>query len=819
MTIAAAIRRGIAAALTGVALLALALGGSAGGATAARFSARLTATALTASQTSSNKLVYRFSKPSKSFSYRLSVRKGTKWQAIKSVTSKKKKGYFRGRKTAPLRALFAGKPVATGKYLLKLSSGSGSKQLRFEIVKPPAYVSRISAGYGHTCVVGADRGVKCWGDNSQGQLGDGTKVERPTAVTVKGLSGATQVSAAGNFTCALLSRGTVKCWGANDHGQLGDGTARASLTPVSTVGISKAIGISAGADYACALFANGRVKCWGTGPYGGEFGAPAIQIPGISTAVQISDFGGSDTCALLAGGTIKCWHSYLLGAPFDWDSLDRVTQISYGCALLSDGTVQCESYGKATRVAGISGAVQLSSNGYRGCAIFSDGSVKCWRDDYSSSGPGWTTPARVAGVSGAAQVSAGGSHTCVLLSGGAVKCWGSNSNGQLGIGAWKPFRTTPVEVKGIADGAEVSAGSGFSCAVLAGGSVDCWGDNSHGQLGNGSSGRESSILTPAPVPGISSATRVSSGFGHACALLSDGSIRCWGYNYNGQLGNGSALSDAVPNPVSVSGIANAIDIDVGAFHSCALLSGGAVKCWGAGHYGQLGDGAGSNSSTPVQVSGISDAIQLSAGSNHTCAVLSSGTVTCWGWTEAGQLGDWSYPLTPVAVSGISNATQVSVGGGEAGYGEIDSQTCALLSGGAVRCWGANRYGQLGNGTTTDSSTPVAVSGISDAREISAGDYNTCAVLAAGAIKCWGGNSSGELGNGTQTVSSTPVTVSGISSAIQVSAGERGLIDNMIHTCAVLSNHTLRCWGDNRSGGLGNGEGEYSSAPVTVLGIP
>jgi alpha-tubulin suppressor-like RCC1 family protein len=417
-------------------------------------------------------------------------------------------------------------------------------------------------------------------------------------------------------------------------------------------------------------------------------------------------------------------------------------------------------------------------------------------------------------------MSSGWGHDCALLSGGAVKCWGSSLNGQLGVD-WRPFRTTPVAVKGIESGAQVRGGSAFTCAVLDSGGVDCWGGNHHGELGNGTSGDANSSLIPLPVSGISSATRVGTGFGHACALLSNGSIRCWGYNYDGQLGNGSSLSDAIASPVQVPGVSNATDVSAGAFHSCALLSDGTIKCWGAGYDGQLGDGALTGSSTPVAVSGISDAIQLSAGAYDTCAVRSNGTVWCWGSNEAGQLGDGKIngSGTPVEVSGISNAIRVSVGGREPLYGGGRSHACALLADHTVKCWGGNNAGQLGNGTTTDSPIPVMVSGIASAVDISAGGYNTCAVLSVGAIKCWGGNSGGELGNGTTTNSSTPITVSGISNAIQVSASDQEFINEMSHTCAVLSNHALRCWGDNHDGELGNGEGDYSPTPVSVIGIP
>ncbi len=298
----------------------------------------------------------------------------------------------------------------------------------------------------------------------------------------------------------------------------------------------------------------------------------------------------------------------------------------------------------------------------------------------------------------------------------------------------------------------VSAGYSHSCALHYGGTLSCWGHNNYGALGNGTT---TSSSTPVTVSAISDAIQPGTGYVYSCALRTGGTISCWGWDGDGQLGNGppTSLRPIYRTPVSVTGISDATQITAGQGHACALRIGGTISCWGANPNGQLGDGTTTDSSTPVSVTGISDATQITAGPNHSCALRAGGTISCWGSNRNGQLGNGmtTSSSTPVSVTGISDATQITAG---------SSHSCALRAGGTISCWGANTYGALGNGTTKSSSTPVGVTLVSDATRITAGHNHSCALRAHGAISCWGWNGDGQLGNGTTTNSSTPAYVIG-----------------------------------------------------------
>lgn len=631
----------------------------------------------------------------------------------------------------------------------------------------------LALGGGHSCALLASGSIKCWGANRSGQLGRGQAGDSFVPVPVSGITNATAIAAGGNHTCALLAGGTIKCWGSGDYGMLGTGQASwgASSVPVDVTGIADAVAIATGTRYTCALLSGGSVKCWGNNDYG-QLGSGDLTfwtstpttVPGINGGATIGA-GDTHTCVALVGGAVKCWgrnQSGQLGVapnsggttPVTVPGVNNAGAIALGgahtCAVLAVGTTMCwgaDQFGQLGNgrtamtgapeaVPGVSGVVSLSAGTGFSCAVLSGPpNLKCWgQDNAGQLGNANTTtrrlPAVIPALTGVSAISSSTRNTCALV-GRSVKCWGDGTSGQLGNGELVTARTAPVDVQGIDSAIGVSTGAGHSCAVMLSGAVQCWGDGTFAELGNGVAGRTSA--TPVDVQGVSTATAVAAGDYFTCALLSSGVVECWGTGSSGQLGNGQMTGSS--SPVRVDGIATAAAVSARGAYACALLTVGTVKCWGDNASGTLGNGQVTASGTPVDVQGVTSAVALSLGNYHACVLLSGGGVKCWGTGDSGQLGSGqsSSSGVPVSVQDLSTATSVSVG---------SYHSCASLQGGAIKCWGRFSSGQWGSGDTGG----LAV-GIGSATSVAAGGFHTCALLADRTVSCWGDGSSGALGDG------------------------------------------------------------------------
>jgi alpha-tubulin suppressor-like RCC1 family protein len=355
-------------------------------------------------------------------------------------------------------------------------------------------------------------------------------------------------------------------------------------------------------------------------------------------------------------------------------------------------------------------------------------------------GPVSSAPVKV-GVSdsGWADVSAGIDHTCAINMNGKLFCWGNNGVGQLGNNSTTDSHVPVQESTGATDWARVSAGWSHTCAIKTDRKLFCWGTNSHNQLGNNST----SGYSPEPVQESTGATDwvdVSAGGGHTCAIKTNGTLFCWGYDYYGQGGDNSLFADS---RVPVQESTDATDwarVSAGGVHSCAIKTNGTVFCWGYNGGGQLGTNLIDLSSIPVQESTrATDWARVSAGDASTCAIKTNGTLFCWG---------------PVLIQESTSATDWA--GVSAGY----RHTCALKTDGTLFCWGHNEYGQLGNNSNTNSPVPVQEStSATDWANLSVGGHHTCANKTDGKLFCWGDNEYGQLGDNSTTNSPVPIRVS------------------------------------------------------------
>ena len=696
-----------------------------------------------------------------------------------------------------------------------------------------AEVVAVTAGPLHTCALTAGGAVKCWGQNVFGQLGDGTTTSRTTPVDVVGLgSGVTAVSAGGNHTCAVMDSGGVRCWGANSSGEVGDGSTTARSQPVDVSGLGSGVtAVSAGLTSTCAVVSGGA-KCWGANN-SGQVGDGTItnrstptDVFGLASGVGQVTAGDTHSCAVMTDGSADCWGANISKQLGDGTIQTRltpvvaaavgsnVTSISIGPSVVAAAVTVCVGTGGGGECTNETVNSFASST----CILTTTGTTECFGYNFFGQlGDGTlstrSTPAEVHGLgSGVTALSTGiGWHGCAIAA-SAAHCWGSDLAGELGNGSTVPYAsyqnpryTTPVDVTGLSSGVTaLDTGLGHSCAVVAG-TAKCWGSNTVGELGDGTTTARS---TPVDVVGLgANIATLDAGYTRTCAITVAGSAKCWGGNDTGALGDGTTTRRLTP--VDVTGLGSGVSSIAagGYFHTCAL-TGGAVKCWGYNLFGQLGDGTTTNRLTPVDVAGLgSGVVAVATGGYDSCAVMATGAVKCWGYNVAGQLGDGTTTnqSTPTDVVGLgTGAVDIAMSGGHA---------CVLLATGGVKCWGANNYGQLGDGTTSNQPAPVDVVGMgSDVAAVRIGPdaANTCALMTSGAVKCWG-----DLGMGNQAFATlTPADVP----TLGAGSGVTGIDAGKYHRCALTTDGAAKCWGSNGAGQLGIVGVLPGTVPVDVLGL-
>ena len=490
-----------------------------------------------------------------------------------------------------------------------------------------------------------------------------------------------------------------------------------------------------------------------TGPQGSGAFIMEPYINGAATACgtfasQVATPSGNFDLAISGSGAVGlAWdvdQPLLLAGSISGDSLHLTGNASIGGTMYSvaaSGTVSGTS---------VRGTYSVSSGG----SVTDHGS---WIGAPCSGPP---VGLRFAGIS------AGGTFACGITTAAAAYCWGNNYYGQLGIGtATGPQRCgglscslSPLAVTGGLSFATLSpgAGSGFACGITTDHVGYCWGENSFGELGTGDR-----MFSASPVPIVGglrflgiSAGALQQRF-YTCGVTTTNVARCWGNNYAGVLGIGSTMGGDSLRPVPVAGGLPFSAVSTGYNFACGVTTGGAAYCWGDNVYGELGIGTmtPSDTTTPTPVATALHFASVSAGYHSACGLTAAGAAYCWGWNYYGELGSGSSATLdsfPEPVAGGLTFTAISAGSGFA---------CGITTSHAAYCWGLNNPGQLGNGTTSNSATPVAVAGGLSFATVSAGAGFACGVTTSGAAYCWGTDGWGELGNGTLGLdTSVPVRV-------------------------------------------------------------
>ncbi len=661
---------------------------------------------------------------------------------------------------------------------------------------------KVVSGYDFSAYLAADGTVWTWGANASGQLGDGTTTQRTTPARVPGLTRVMDIAAGYYHVVAVLSDGTVRTWGHNTFGQIGNGTNTNQLSPVA-IGLSNIKAAGAGGYFSLVLAADGTIRSWGNNGAGqlgnGSAGGNQTSPVTVSGAVRYRAIAGGGDHTLAIAQS---------GAIYAWGA-DGQGQLGDDVALANKSV--------PTLVAGsITNAVSIAAGWNHSIAGLADGSIRTWgwndvyQTGYSVDTSNRTTPYQPTGIA-ATRVFAGYKHSGYLRVDGLIYTWGANSNGQC----HQPVSPSVTSVFNSVYKPHNHRVTGSSLGnhtlyIAEDGTVRGWGNNGNGQLGNGiTAGIQPTEVTALTTWSLDAITMIDAGYTHSIALKADGTVWAWGSDSSGELGD-DIMQQNKSTPVQVAGLSGIVAIAAGSYHNLALTSTGSVWAWGRDDYGQLGDDATlANKFTPVQVPGAIYSRAIAAGGYHSLAVFYTGSAFGWGANFAGQVGNGtvvSPQPTPVAVVSLDNVVQMDGGW---------QHTVARRADGTVRTWGQGSGGQLGNGGTALSSSPVTPS-LTNVVSIAAGEQHTAANTADGGMYSWGSDGFGQLGDDvTLTTRLTPTFVSNSPSRKQVAVGG----DFARHTLILQGNGTVAAVGSDSAGQLGdNSTLANQPTPETVAGL-
>ncbi len=669
-------------------------------------------------------------------------------------------------------------------------------------IKGATDASDVSVGAAHTCAI-ANTGVLCWGDNTFGRLGNGSNIGSVSPVPVSGLQAGAVTSIAAGFshTCAVESGG-VKCWGMGTKGQLGTGFLNASFVPKSVVGLganSGATKVATGYEFSCAIVGGG-VKCWGAGSFGRLGNGDIVDaktpvdvtgLPAGSNLVADLALGDLFACARLISGEVRCWGAGAQGSLGNGGNQNSSVPVTV-----------IDPNGQP-----LTGVSRLATGSGHACADGGAGTqLRCWgRGLLGQLGSDLATvnaAVEVDGISNVDAIAASSESTCVQNSEAEIRCFGQNLWGELGAG-FDASAEIPEAIAGLSGIELIATGDRHSCAASAT-DIFCWGETADGKLGTGpQTGRyqETPTLVAAHPPG--GVTHLALGAGHSCSRNALGEIHCWGFNTSGQLGTGFFAPHDVPTKVA----GNFLSVASIAVHTCAVTEQNQAQCWGLGNRGQLGNNTQQSSPSPQTVvdefgAPLTDVTQVAAGTTHSCA-LAAGEVWCWGGNDVGQTGSaGGDSLFAQLVALPVDALAISVGG---------YHSCATLSDSTTWCWGSNE-----TAGTQQSGPAPQLHPLPDISAMAAGPTdNTCALTADNAVQCWGKNGYGQLGVGNFVDTVAPTTAITFDSAALPIA----IATASEHSCAVLDDGSVHCWGNGLYGRRGDGDVGFTTAPLGAVIFP
>ncbi len=633
-------------------------------------------------------------------------------------------------------------------------------------------LTSLAVGVAHACGISAAAKLFCWGSDSAGGIGDGgANINQPTAVPVDAAFTYTQVAASNYSTCGIRSDTGLLCWGNNTSGQLGlgDTTQRTVPTLVGTGYLKVAMFQTS----TCAIKIDGTLQCWGNqtgGRLGNGAGAgfiPTPQVISIGGMAADVSLGWDHGCAVRVDGQILCWGENAVGQ-------------------LGDGTATASLFPVLVSIGGP--ATQISAGQMYSCALRSDSKAFCWGEGTSgklgnSSPAGSLSPVAAHSAYNFTSIKTSANTTCAIDAADAkLKCWGYGYYGLLGNGVRLTGNYTPITVALPSTTSSFAMQTTNICAVSAGMGF-CWGSGKNSIHGNGYA---EAVAIDYLTPSMEFAS-LSLGRG-GCGITPLGKLWCWGANdidsfaATGNVGDGTTYSR--DSMVHVDPTTTYLSVSFGTRHTCGITTGNILKCWGSNFDGQLGDGTTISRYTPTIIG--AGYISVSVGTQSTCAIDTSNKLFCWGDNSMGQLaqGNFTDSNVPIAVSPGDSFSAVSVGANTA---------CAITLSQNLYCWGRNDLGQVGNGTTVDATTPYYILGA--IMKVSVGADATCLVNASTDLKCWGRNGSGEIGQAATVPPNYTIPTQVGTGYVDVKVGKNKKANGPgAHVCGLKSVNSVYCWG-------------------------